>query len=83
MIIEKINDVSLPILQRRSLSDYRDFWILRLETLPPKSLNNSLNDPQDTIGKAILVPPKPRRHVIYSFIFQVSGITWMSSANNK
>lgn len=36
-----------------------------------------------SIGKAILVSLKPRLGVIYSFIFHVPAIKWMSSVSNK
>ena len=47
-IIKKINNVSLPKQQRRSLSEHKeDFSILRLESLSPKGLSISLNYLQD------------------------------------
>ena len=50
-IIEKTNGASLPKQQIRSILEHREnFWILRLETLSPKGLNISLNNPQDTTG---------------------------------
>ena len=50
-IIKKINNVSLPKQQRRSLSEHReDFSILRLESLSPKGLSISLNYLQDRDG---------------------------------
>ena len=66
------------------------FWRLRLEILSPNCLSISSNHPRVqlvTFGKAILAPSKTHLLVIllfiYSSIFQVLAITWMSSGNNK
>ena len=49
--LKKTNNASLPKQQIRSILEHREnFCILRLETLSPKGLNISLNNPQDTTG---------------------------------
>ena len=47
MIIEKINNASLPKQKRRSILEQREYsWIITLDTLSPTGLNKSLSHPQ-------------------------------------
>ena len=49
--IKKVYKKSLSELKICRLLEHREgFWILKLQTLSPKSLNISLNYPQDTTG---------------------------------
>ena len=49
--IAEVYNKSLSKLKIRSLLKHReDFWILKLQTISPQSLNISLNYSQDTIG---------------------------------
>ena len=50
-VIAEVYNKSLSKLKIRSLLKHReDFWILKLQTISPQSLNISLNYSQDTTG---------------------------------
>ena len=50
-ITEEVYNKSLSKVKIRSLLEHsKDFWVLKLKTLSPQSLNTLLNYPQDTTG---------------------------------